>query len=215
MDKLAGKHKSVLAFDCEFWRANNRFLPRELGGFYITKNDNEWEYEGEFLVTFSPPPKQHISYVSSAFSIVGAQTRKKLDKIQNRIQNDHEDLDKESVETYLADSNVKKHHRPHSALKKFMTMYSKSLIVVKGKEDIDALKNACEEYGITYTHPAGVFDIAVWNSQSTKKCGTAKLEGTYKCLEKDLKHYDFLPLGKAHDPRSDAAMAFLIALYLA
>ena len=181
MDKLAGKHTSILAFDCEFWRANGVFFPRELGGFTIVKDEDGWEYTGEFLVTFSPPPKHEISFVSSAFSSVGAETRKKLDDIQNRIQNDKEDLHKESVKLYREDAIVKKHHKPPSFLKKFMKLYETSLIVVKGKGDIDALKNACRLYGIEYNDPEGIIDIAVWNSKLKAKCGTAKLEGTYTC----------------------------------
>lgn len=213
MDALAKGHTQLLAFDCEFWRANDTFYPRELGGFLLKKKD-QWKYEGEFLVTFLPPPKQHVSYVSSAFANVTEATKKKLDALQNRIQNDKEELDAESVAVYISDSIVKKHHEPPSFLKRFMKVYSQSLIIVKGPSDVEALKRACILYKIPYQEPKGIVDIAKWNNQSHKRCGTAKLEGTYTCLKRELKQYDFLPLGRPHDPRSDAAMAFLIAIYM-
>ena len=49
LDKLAGEHKHIMAFDCEFWRVigesgfikipetDEFFIPRELGGFVIEK----------------------------------------------------------------------------------------------------------------------------------------------------------------------------------
>ena len=98
-------------------------------------------------------------------------------------------------------------------------MYSKSLIIVKGTGDIDALKNASVLNGFVYKDPLDIIDIAEWNVQSNKLCRTAKLAGTFDCIKKDLDNEskniaDFLPLEKAHDPSTDASMTFLIALYI-
>jgi hypothetical protein len=229
MDKLAGNHTKILAFDCEFWRVsgttktvkhipktNEFFVPREIGGFVFEKNENEWIYCGDFILTFSNPKGLSASFVSSGFSGVSASTKKKLDHIQNEIQNKGLNLAKESVSIYNKDPIVKSAHKPPSFYKTFMKLYEESLIVVKGTQDIDALKNACTLYNIDYTEPKGVYDIAEWNPEAHKKCGTAKLEGVYKCLKTELKEFKsfekMLPVGKAHDPRSDAAMTFLIAL---
>jgi hypothetical protein len=104
----------------------------------------------------------------------------------------------------------------------FLEIYSNSLIIVKGKSDIEAVENACRYHNITYKEPLDIFDIAYWNKKSHEKCGTAKLEGTYTCIVNEIpdetgkkRHLrEILPLGEAHDPSSDAAMTFLVALYI-
>jgi hypothetical protein len=100
-----------------------------------------------------------------------------------------------------------------------MKHYSESLIVVKGDGDIQALKNAAEHYGFAYKEPKQIYDIALWNDQSRKKCRTAKLGGTFDCIKRELdletKHLaDHLPLEKAHDPTTDASMTLIVALYI-
>jgi hypothetical protein len=100
-----------------------------------------------------------------------------------------------------------------------MKHYSESMIVVKGTGDIDALKNAARFYGFEYKSPLEIIDIADWNPQSRKRCGTAKLAGTFDCIKHKLdfetKHLaDHLPLDKAHDPSTDASMTLLVALYI-
>jgi hypothetical protein len=131
-----------------------------------------------------------------------------------RMNNDH-NIFAEPIN----DSNIKKHHKPSSWYSKFMKVYSKSLIVVKGTSDIEALKNASELYGFKYEEPAEVLDIAMWNPESRKRCQTAKLEGTFKCIRDKLypetkKLAQHLQLEKAHDPRTDASMTLLVALYI-
>jgi len=59
-------------------------------------------------------------------------------------------------------------------------------VIVKGTYDLDALKNMCLLNGYDYPEPAGVFDIAKWNTESHKICGTAKLEGTYDCISRNI-----------------------------
>ena len=245
LDTLAGNHKSVLVFDCEFWRvygnkgyhgipnSNEFFMPREVGGFLLTKNASDWTYHKPFFVTLSPPDMD-ISFISSQFATVSSKTAEELDIIQASLvmpwasaykqalpEEQHAILE-EGINIYLNDSNIKKHHKPKSWLKKFIDLYSESLIVVKGTSDIEALENACKYFGIMYKNPTAVVDIADWNIQSRKKCGTAKLEGTYDCIINELpdssgkkrRLRDILPLGEAHDPSSDAAMTLLVALYI-
>jgi len=236
LSKLGDGYDQILAFDCEFWRVygkstgyssipkkNEFFTPREMGGFFITKNKKgEWSYDGHFFVTFSPPKGVDISFVSSEFAAVSPKTAEEMNKYQSIFQSSSslsQDLVKESLKVYLNDKNIKDNHKPNSWIKSFLKQFLKSLVIVKGTYDLDALKNMCHANGYEYTPPAGIFDIADWNSESHKKCGTAKLEGTYDCISKladeETRHLrDILPLGKAHDPTSDAAMTFLVAVYI-
>ena len=100
-----------------------------------------------------------------------------------------------------------------------MKHYSESMIVVKGPSDIDSLKNASRMYGFDYLEPRDITDIAIWNKKSWKKCGTAKLAGTFDCIKRELDEEtahlaDHLPLVEAHDPSTDASMTLLVALYI-
>jgi hypothetical protein len=246
LDTLAGSHTSILCFDCEFWRiygnkgyhgipnTDEFFMPREIGGFYLTKNtDGSWEYHKHFFVTLSPPDLD-ISFISSQFATVSQKTAEELDIIQASLvmpwasaykrtlpEEQHAILE-EGINSYLNDPNIKKHHKTKVWYKKFLELYSNSLIVVKGKGDIEALENACRYHKIPYKNPLDVFDIADWNKKSHKKCGTARLEGTYTCILNEIpdetgkkRHLrEILPLGEAHDPSSDAAMTLLVALYI-
>jgi len=246
LDTLAGSHTSILCFDCEFWRVYGNsgyhgisgtdefFMPREVGGFLLTKNtDGTWEYHKHFFVTLSPPDLD-VSFISSQFATVSAKTAEELDIIQASLithwtaaykqllpENQHEILE-EGINVYLNDPNIKKHHKTKVWYKSFLDLYSQSLIIVKGKSDIEALENACKYHKIPYKEPKGVYDIADWNKKSHAKCGTAKLEGTYTCIVNEVpdetgkkRHLrQILPLGDAHDPSSDAAMTFLVALYI-
>jgi hypothetical protein len=126
---------------------------------------------------------------------------------------------KEGIETYLEDSNIQKAHKPPSWIKTFLQDYSDALVIVKGTSDIESIQNACKFHGIEYKPPKKVYDIAEWNLTSRKKCGTAKLEGTYECIVDKLdpetaQLKKILPLGEAHDPSSDAAMTLIVALYI-
>jgi hypothetical protein len=137
----------------------------------------------------------------------------------SRLSPEGEKALKDGLKVYANDPNIKAHHKPPSWYSIFMKQYSDSMIIVKGTGDIDALKNACVYHGLEYKSPLKVFDIALWNPQSRKKCGTAKLEGTYLCVKNQLdpetKHLaKFLPLEKAHDPTTDASMTLIVALYI-
>ena len=90
LDILAAGHSSVLVFDCEFWRvygnkeykgipnSDEFFMPREVGGFLLTKNKDDWTYHKPFFVTLSPPDLD-VSFISSQFATVSQKTADKLD----------------------------------------------------------------------------------------------------------------------------------------
>lgn len=246
LDKIAGDHSKVLVFDCEFWHILGEtgdqkytfppnedffFMPREIGGFLLTKNvDGSWSYHNPFFVTLSKP-KREVSFPIAKYATVESGTSRKLELLEeklglswaasfpSRLSPEGQTALKEGLELYANDPNIKAHHKPPSWYSKFMKQYSESLIIVKGTGDIDSLKNAAGYYGFEYKSPLKVFDIALWNTQSRKKCGTAKLEGTYDCikhkLDSETKHLaKYLPLEKAHDPTTDASMTLLVALYV-
>jgi hypothetical protein len=238
LDLLAENHKKILVFDCEFWHvydskgyipiergSNEFFMPREMGGFYFQKtSDGKWSYKKEFFVTLSPPKDNAVSFVSSEFSNTTDSTAKKLDDLQRKLT-DYSSSDKlyeilqENITIYSNDSIIKQAHKPPSWIQSFVHDMSESLIIVKGLKDLDALENACRYYGYTYKQPKEIIDIADWNPKSHKLCGSAKLEQTFRCIKPKLdseinKFLDIIPIGKPHDPSSDAAMTFIVALYI-
>jgi hypothetical protein len=206
-------------------------MPREIGGFLLMQNkDGSWSYNSPFFVTLSKP-KREVSFTISKYATVTDETARKLDELEkrlglswgvsfpSRLSDDGIEALEEGIQIYTNDTNIKAHHKPPSWYSTFMKHYSESTSVVKGTGDIDALKNAAAMYGFEYRDPLHVIDIALWNSKSRRKCGTAKLEGTYSCIKKSLdketKHLaSFLPLEKAHDPSTDASMTLLVALYI-
>ena len=103
-----------------------------------------------------------------------------------------------------------------------MKEYSESMIIVKGRADMEALENMCRIHDFEYFEPVDVYDIATWNPKSRKLCGTAKLEGTFDCIlpyvddrgSKRKRLRDILPLERAHDPTTDASMTLLVAIYI-
>lgn len=245
LDVIAGDHDQILVFDCEFWHVydsqgyvplqnlpNEFFMPREVGGFFLNRSsDGQWIYRNSFFVSLNPPKGKDISFVSSAFANVTEETAHELDKLQDVLSvpwssaylsvlpEEIQEILLDGINTYNKDSIIKKAHKPASWLKTFIEEYSKSLIIVKGTGDIDSLKNACTFNGFEYKPPQKVYDIAEWNLTSRKKCGTAKLDGTYKCIYPHLndqikKLVQFLPMKKAHEPASDAAMTLIVALHI-
>ena len=237
IDKLGEGFDQILTFDCEFWRVygasgfkaipktDEFFTPREIAGFMIKKDEKGiWNYPGHFFVTFSPPKSREVSFISSEFASVSAKTQQEMYKYQSEFQNNgfSQDMVKESLKVYLQDKHIKNNHKPNSWINSFLKDFENSLVVVKGLSDLDALKNMCILNGYEYKSPAGIFDIAKWNSESHKLCGTAKLEGTYDCISRKVddsgtktrRLRDILPLGRTHDPVSDAAMTFLVAIYI-
>ena len=245
LNVLAGEHKKILVFDCEFWhtygsegyiplqkKPNEFFMPREIGGFILTKNaSGEWNYRKNFFVTLNPPKNKDVSFVSSEFSNVTKKTADEMDTYQsilgvhwasaylNILPEEKQQILIDDIQLYLDDPNIKSAHKPPSWIKTFLKEYSESLVIVKGTSDIESIQNACKFHDIEYKEPKQVYDIADWNITSYKKCGTAKLEGTFKCivpkLDKQTRELlKILPIGEAHDPSSDAAMTLIVALYI-
>jgi len=245
LDSLAGKHKRILVFDCEFWHVLAKpkdnmhlqkgesdffFIPREIGGFTLEKKKGLWKLSKPFFVTLDKPQRDTVLPVSH-YSTVTPQTAFKLDEIEqnlgipwgqafySKLNSSGQKLYNEGMKIYLADTNIKKHTKSPEWYTKFMNNYSRSLIIVKGKGDMQALENASKIYKFDYKEPLEIIDIADWNEESKKLCQTAKLAGTFDCIKKfldeDVKSLaDFLPLEKAHDPSTDASMTLLVALYI-
>lgn len=239
LDSLAQNHKKIMVFDCEFWHvydtkgfiptergSNEFFMPREIGGFYFQKtSDGKWNYKKEFFVTLSPPKDKDVSFVSSEFANATEPTSKKMDELQSMLFSEKlTDIQlyvvlRENIKIYLNDSKIKNAHKPPSWIEDFVDDMSESLIVVKGLKDLDALENACRYFGYKYKQPKDIIDIAQWNPRSHRLCGTAKLEQTYSCIKPKLdsevkKFLDIVPVGRPHHPSSDAAMTFIVALYI-
>lgn len=245
LDILAGHHDQILVFDCEFWHVygsegyiplqklpNEFFMPREVGGFFLNRSaDGQWIYRDSFFVSLSPPKGKDVSFVSSAFANVTEETAKELDDFQSVLTvpwssaylrvlpEEIQEVLLDGIKAYNNDKIIKKAHKPPSWLKEFLNHYSESLVIVKGTADIDSLKNACKFHEIEYKEPKKVYDIAEWNLTSRKKCGTAKLDGTYQCIyplldDQTKKLIIHLPMKKAHEPASDAAMTLIVALYI-
>lgn len=248
LDNLAGSHKKLLIFDCEFWRISGSdgfinipdspdefFIPREIGGFVFEKVGDEWEYNQKpFFVTFSNPKGYDVSFVSSEFASVSDKTAEGLDQYQSLLQlewhksflkslpNEQHSILKESLKLYNSDDHIKKNHKSASWIKGFLEVYSESMAIVKGEFDMYAIENMCRIHGYEYKRPSEFFDIALWNTQSRKKCRTAKLEGTYHCIAKQIddrispryRLRDILPMHRAHEPTTDASMTLLVAIYI-
>ena len=217
LDLLAGKHASLLAFDCEFWHKGQAFLPREIGGYHLTRTGDSWTRSEPFFAVLPPPPGQ-LTRVSSKFSTTTPKTAEALDILEETERSAPEFLGNDDiVKEYFADTKVKPHLKPVSWLKGFVKLVSESVVVLKGDMDLKALKSACGLHGYPYRAPLGIVDIAKHNPDFNKRCGTAKLEGTYDCIKKELSAdlKKAFPIGKAHDPVSDAAMTIQIAAWIA
>jgi hypothetical protein len=244
LDELASGQTQILVFDCEFWHVKQAgnyilngntdyfFMPREFGGFVLTKKDNNvWTYTTNFFISLTAPIK-NVALPISHYSTVSPQNGYKLDEIEKKIGvgwgdafptilNDEQKLlHEQAIEIYQNDDYIKNNRRdPREWYEDFVKLWSNSTIVVKGTGDIDAIKNACVFYGIDYIEPISIIDIALWNKVSYLRCKTSKLEGTYLCVKPDFDKglraiEKILPLDKAHDPSTDASMTFLVALYI-
>jgi hypothetical protein len=217
LNQVAGHATSLLAFDCEFWHVGDTFLPREVGGYRLTRSGTSWTRSEPFFVVLPPPPRQ-LNRVSSKFATVTPATSVVLDIIEETERSAPEFLhDDDSVKAYFADPKVRPYLKPTAWLSGFMKMVGESTVVVKGDMDLKALRSACSRYGITYRSPLRIFDIAKSNPLFSKRCGTAKLDGTYHCISKELSPTlkTAFPVGKAHNPVSDAAMTIQVAAWLA
>ena len=164
-----------------------------------------------------PPPAGQLNRVSSKFSTTTPATAEALDLLEETERSAPEFLgNKDIVDVYFADSKVKPYLKPASWLKGFAKLIGESVVVVKGDMDLKAMKTACASHGFPFHAPLAIVDIARHNPEFNKRCKTAKLEGTYDCIKKELDAglKKAFPVGKAHDPVSDAAMAIQIAAWL-
>jgi len=152
---------------------------------------------------------------------------KKLGKIKHMIKGSdlikypEYDLFKKSI--YLINNDKEVLKRQINYQNKFINLtnllFSKSLLIVKGKEDINALKNHTLMLNEKYIELNNIVDIAEYNDILHKKCNSAELEKTYYCLSNlnftnDYKSYlkiikDFTNL-KAHNPLVDAYYTWII-----
>jgi len=217
LDRLAGKATSILAFDCEFWHLGKSFLPREVGGYYMTRSGDGWMRSPPFFVVLPPPPKQ-LNRVSSSYSTVTPNTALILDILEETERTAREFLhDDDSVKAYFADPKLKPHLKPATWLAEITKMIGESVVILKGDMDLKAIKSACTHHRIPFHSPLRIVDIATHNAEFAKKCKTAKLEGTYACIAKDLDPVlkKVFPVGKAHNPVFDSAMTVQIAAWLA
>jgi len=98
-------------------------------------------------------------------------------------------------------------------------LFSKSYLIVKGVEDIKALKNHTILLNEEPVKLTNYFDIAIFNEQLFKKCNSAELEKTFICLEKLNKtqlyndyyqHIKTFTNLKAHNPLVDAYYTWVI-----
>lgn len=204
------------------------FLPREIGGIQLTKTTS-WEISS-FFVTLSSL-SNNMSLPLSKFTNITSKTANAIQALESELQiplgeafyseldSEKKKIWKQILSLYEGDSNIKRHHEPPSWIKKFMKVFEKSLVIVKGSGDTDALKNLCILKGYEYTKPQKIIDIANWNPESTRLCQSAKLQDTYICIENKLstelrKINEKLPIKEEHDPTTDAAMTLVIALYI-
>ena len=217
LNLIAGSHSSILAFDCEFWHVGQTFLPREVGGYHLVRSGDVWTRSKPFFAILPPPPNQ-LNRVSSKFSTTTPKTAELLDIVEETERSAPEFLGQsDGVSVYFADPKVRPHLRPASWIKSFMKLVSSSVVVVKGDMDLKAIRSACDRYKFPYRAPLGIVDIATANPDFTKRCGPAKLEGTYNCIKSKLDPTlkKVFPVGEAHNPVSDSAMAIQIAAWLA
>ena len=99
-------------------------------------------------------------------------------------------------------------------------LFSESYLIIKGIEDIKALKNHCLLLNRKFINLEHKFDIANFNQKLFKLCNSAELEKTYVCLEeknlinnynKYKKHIvNFTDNLKAHNPLVDAYYTWII-----
>jgi len=126
-----------------------------------------------------------------------------------------------NINLILNDSNIKFRQitKINTFIKLTNKLFSISYLIVKGLEDIKALKNhtiLLKQHYIILTH---LFDISKYNQILFNKCNSAKLEDSYLCLQKMnlLKNYNkyyniinkFTEM-KAHNPLVDAYYTFII-----
>lgn len=154
--------------------------------------------------------------------------KNKIDKIKFMINGyDLIKLPKEyklftnNINLILNDSNVKFREITETVyfINFINELFSISFLIVKGIEDLKAIKNHTKLLKQNYIKLTNFFDIAKYNEILFTKCNSAKLENTYFCLQKmnlidDYnKYYDVInefTEMKAHNPLVDAYYTFIV-----
>lgn len=154
--------------------------------------------------------------------------KKKISKIKYQIKgydlNGREyELFKKSIELILNDPDSLSRQINENYQIKFIKLtnklFSKSYLVIKGLEDIKALKNHSLLLNQNSKKLVNYFDIARYNEMLFKKCNSAELEKTYLCLEKlnlTNKYDQFKQMimmftkMKPHNPLVDAYYTWII-----
>jgi hypothetical protein len=153
---------------------------------------------------------------------------KKLSKIKYMIKgydlNESEYiLFKNNIDLILNDSVVKSREIKQENQNKFIKLtnilFSKAYLIIKGLEDIKALRNHSLMLNEISLKLINYFDIAIYNNYFFKSCNSAELEKSYLYLDKLklTKPYDnylkkiknFSEL-KAHNPLIDAYYTWII-----
>ncbi len=154
--------------------------------------------------------------------------KKKISKIKYMIKG--RDLSKTDYELFrkiitliLNDKDSIKREIKEIKQKKFINLtnqlFSNSYLIVKGVEDIKALRNHTIMLNEEPVRLTNYFDIAIYNERLFKKCNSAELEKTFLCLEKVnetqvyndyYKHIKTFTNLKAHNPLVDAYYTWVI-----
>lgn len=154
--------------------------------------------------------------------------KKKISKIKHQIKgNDlngkEYELFKKSIELILNDPDSLSRQINEQLQIKFINLtnnlFSKSYLIIKGLEDIKALKNHSLLLNQNSKKLVNYFDIARYNEMLFKKCNSAELEKTYLCLENlnlTNKYDQFKQMimmftkMKSHNPLVDAYYTWII-----
>ena len=126
-----------------------------------------------------------------------------------------------NIKLILNDTDVKSRQiiETNNFIKLTNKLFSTSFLIVKGLEDIKALKNHTILLKENYIVLKHFFDISKYNDILFNKCNSAKLEDSYFCLQKmnlldDYnKYHDIInkfTKMKAHNPLVDAYYTFII-----
>lgn len=198
----------------------NELLPENL---ILTKNDLKLLNTNRIINRYLSKNKIE-ELKKQPFEII----KKKISKIEFMIkgsdlnEKDYE-LFKNSINLILNDPDVLSREINKKNEKKFIQLtnelFANSFLIVKGLEDIKALKNHSLMLNEKSLKLVNYFDIAKYNNILFKKCDSAELEKTYLCLDKlkltkpyELYHNiinDFTKL-KPHNPLVDAYYTWIL-----
>jgi hypothetical protein len=133
-------------------------------------------------------------------------------------------------EVYLSDSLVEARTMTNENTKKFLTYFEKvqqkSTLLVKGKNDIDAICNNLVLFNIREScslHRSNIYDIEIFNSFSRKFFGSAKMYDTFIGFTKTKEYGEIEGSVKkiikdtelrAHNPVFDAYITLVIAVVI-